>query len=222
MICIPIIAPNTDAAIEKIIRANPMADMLEIRLDLMDSFDLSRILQAAAKPALVTYRSKNEGGKGSTDPDIYTRHALAALRLGVDLVDVELWLPMKWREIIFNARGQSGIVISSHIQGSTPARKTLEKILQDSIATGAQVVKIVTRAKKWSDNLRLLDLIPKARNGNIRIIAFCMGPLGKASRVISHLMGGYVTFASLNAGEESADGQISAAEMKHILEVLAP
>jgi 3-dehydroquinate dehydratase type I len=116
MICIPIIAKNTDAALEKIIRANTLADMLEIRLDLMDTFDLTRILQTADKPVLVTYRSKNEGGKGSADPDTYTQYALAALRLGADLVDVELWLPVKWRERIFNARGQSGIVISSHIQ----------------------------------------------------------------------------------------------------------
>jgi 3-dehydroquinate dehydratase type I len=222
MICIPIIAPKTDLAIEKIMRANTLADMLELRLDLMDSFDGSKILQAAAKPVLVTYRSKIEGGMGSTDPDIYTRQVLAALRLGADLVDVELRLPEKWRELIFNARGQTGIVISSHIQGSTPPQKSLEKIFRDSIATGAQVVKIVTRAENWSDNLRLLNLIPKARDVDIPIIAFCMGPLGKASRVISHLMGGYLTFASLNAGEESADGQIPAAEMKHILEVLAP
>ena len=222
MICIPIIAKNTDAALEKIIRANTLADILEIRLDLMDTFDLHRILHTVDKPVLVTYRSKNEGGKGSTDPDTYTQYALAALRLGADLVDVELWLPVKWRQRIFNARGQSGIVISSHIQGSTPAQEKLEKILEDSIATGADVVKIVIRAEKWSDNFRLLDLIPKAHDRNIRIIAFCMGPLGKASRVLSHLMGGYVTFASLEAGEESADGQIPATEMKRILEILAP
>ena len=222
MICIPIIAKNTDAALEKIIRANTLADMLEIRLDLMDTFDLTRILQTAHKPVLVTYRSKNEGGKGSADPDTYTQYALAALRLGADLVDVELWLPVKWRERIFNARGQSGIVISSHIQGSTPAQEKLEKILENSIATGADVVKIVTRAEKWSDNFRLLDLIPKAHDRNIRIIAFCMGPLGRASRVLSHLMGGYVTFASLETGEESADGQIPTTEMKRILEILAP
>jgi 3-dehydroquinate dehydratase type I len=222
MICIPIIAQNTDTALEKINRASKLADILEIRLDLMDTFDLHRILPTANKPVLVTYRSKNEGGKGSTDPDTYTQYALAALRLGADLVDVELWLPVKWRERIFNARGQSGIVVSSHIQGSTPAKEKLENILEDSIATSADVVKIVTRAEKWSDNFRLLDLIPKAHDRNIRIIAFCMGPLGRASRVLSHLMGGYMTFASLEAGEESADGQIPATEMKRILEILAP
>ena len=222
MICIPIIARNTEAAREKIIRANQLADMLEIRLDLMDSVDLSKILDTADKPVLVTYRSRNEGGKGSTDPNTYTQYALAALQLGADLVDVELWLPVKWRDRILNARGKSGIVISSHIQGFTPAPENLEKILEDAIATGADVVKIVSQAEKWTDNLRLLDLIPKAHDRNIRIIAFCMGPLGRASRVLSHLMGGYLTFASLEAGEESADGQITASEMKHILEILAP
>lgn len=222
MICIPIIADNTDEAQEKILRANPLADMLEIRLDLMDSFDLNKIIQVAGKPVLVTYRSKREGGSGSTDPDTYTRYILAALQEGADLVDVESWLPVKWRKKIFAAKQKSGIVISSHIQLGTPSQQKLEKILRDGVTAGADVVKIVTRAEKWSDNLRVIELISKAHDLQIPIIAFCMGPLGRASRIFSHLMGGYVTFASLETGEESADGQIPVTEMKIILDILTP
>lgn len=222
MICIPIIATNTNQACQKILRASVLADMLEIRLDLMDSFDLNKIIRTAGKPVLVTYRSKREGGSGSTDPDTYTGHITAALQAGADLVDVESWLPVKWREKIFAAKETSGIVISSHIQAGTPSQQELEKILGDGVAAGADVVKIVTRAEEWSDNLRVIKLISKANDLQIPIIAFCMGPLGKPSRIFSHLMGGYVTFASLEAGQESADGQIPVNEMKHILSILAP
>jgi len=171
---------------------------------------------------LVTYRSKREGGSGSTAPDRYTDYILAALQEGADLVDVELWLPAKWRERIFDARQRSRVIISSHHLGFTPPQEQLETLLKEGIAAGADVVKIVTRAEDWQDNLRVLKLIPKARDLEIPIIAFCMGPLGKASRILSHLMGAYLTFASLKAGEESADGQISVAQMKNILETLAP
>jgi 3-dehydroquinate dehydratase type I len=73
-----------------------------------------------------------------------------------------------------------------------------------------------------ADNLKVLDLIPKAQERGIRIIAFCMGRFGKISRIFSHLMGGYLTFASLEGGEESAPGQIPVEEMKRILKVLSP
>lgn len=64
MICVPIIAENTDEALKKIARANKTADMLELRLDLMESFRLKEMIEMASKPVIVTYRSKKEGGKG--------------------------------------------------------------------------------------------------------------------------------------------------------------
>jgi 3-dehydroquinate dehydratase len=36
------------------------------------------------------------------------------------------------------------------------------------------------------------------------------------------LLGGYLTFASLEPGEESAPGQIPAGEMRRILDLLSP
>ena len=221
MICVPIIARNTDEALAKIAMANPMADMLEIRLDLMDTFDLHKIFQAVGKPVLATYRSKREGGKGSTDPKLCTQNILSALHAGADLVDVELWLPRKWRNKIFDAQGRSDTVISIHVRDGTPSDEELEKIFSDCTATGADIVKIVTRAKTWEDNLRVLKLIPKAHEHHVKIIAFCMGSVGKISRVYSHIMGAYLTFASLQAGDESADGQMPIMEMKNKLKIFS-
>jgi 3-dehydroquinate dehydratase type I len=85
---------------------------------------------------------------------------------------------------------------------------------------GAEVVKIVTRARSPADNLRVLELIPKAHQAGRRIVAFCMGPEGRISRIFAHLMGAYLTFASLGTGQESAAGQISIREMRKILEML--
>ncbi|HUT84151.1 MAG TPA: type I 3-dehydroquinate dehydratase [Thermodesulfobacteriota bacterium] len=222
MICIPIIAKNSDEALEKMARANTLADVLEIRLDMMDAFDLHEIIRVACKPVLVTYRSQDQGGKGSADPETHADHILTAIQEGADLVDVELSLPPKWQERIFDARGRSGIVISTHINHGTPSQQDLEKIFRECTATRADIVKIVTRAEAWADNLRVLELIPKAHGMGIKIIAFCMGSMGRISRVFSHLMGGYLTFASLEQGEESADGQMTVMETKKILNILVP
>jgi 3-dehydroquinate dehydratase-1 len=222
MFCIPIIAKDTGEALQKVAVANTLADILEIRLDLMDSFDLRPIIRASQRPILATYRSRKEGGKGSEDPQTRVDHAVAAIQEGADLVDVELSLPPKWREQIFDEKGGSDIVISTHRVNGTPSRLDLEKILNDSAATGADFVKIVTRAETWADNLRVLELIPKAQDRGIDITAFCMGPMGRISRIFSHLMGAHLTFTSLEVGQESASGQISVREMKTILGMLSP
>ena len=219
MICIPITARNTEEALQRIARANALADMLEIRLDLMESFDLHEMIQAASKPALVTYRSKGEGGKGTADDKTQASYLLTALEEGAEFVDVERRLPEKWRKKIFHARGKSSIVASTHVPDSTPPKEALEEIFEELTATGADIIKIVTHAKSMMDNLRVLDLIPKAQERGIKIIAFCMGRFGRISRIFSHLMGGYLTFASLEGGEESAAGQIPVEEMKKILDI---
>jgi len=222
MFCIPIIAKDTDEALGKIERANHIADMVEIRLDTMDTFDLKELIQAVQRPVLVTYRSLQEGGVGTASCESRVRHIVAALEQGADLVDVELNLPLNWRKKIFDVRSDSGIVISTHIQQGTPLQPELEGILRRSLATGADIIKIVTRAQVWEDNFRVLRLISKAREQGREIVAFCMGPAGRVSRIFSHLMGGYLTFASLEKGEESADGQMPAREMKEILELVKP
>jgi 3-dehydroquinate dehydratase len=48
-----------------------------------------------------------------------------------------------------------------------------------------------------------------------------MGPMGRMSRVFSVPMGAYMTFASLEAGQESANGQIPVDKMKEIMELLS-
>jgi 3-dehydroquinate dehydratase type I len=219
MICVPIVAKNTEEALHRIAKANMLADILEIRLDMMDRFDLQKMIQSTSKPVLATYRSIREGGQGTADHETHVSYLLSAIEGGAKLVDVERSLPRKWRERIFRGRGKSNIIISTHILDQTPSREALEEILKKMSATGADIIKIVTHAKSMRDNLRVLDLIPQAHEEGIQIIAFCMGPLGRISRIFSHLMGAYMTFASLERGQESADGQLAVVDMKRILDM---
>jgi len=59
-----------------------------------------------------------------------------------------------------------------------------------------------------------------AHKVGIKIIALCMGPMGRLSRVASPLLGAYLTFASLEQGQESADGQIPVMYMRDMLGLL--
>jgi len=220
MICIPIIAKTTGEAREKIARANPMADMLEFRLDVMESFRVEEMVRVASKPVIVTHRSIKEGGKGVADYETRTRYLLNAIEKGADFVDVEYSMPQEFRRRFLEGRGSFGVIISTHLLDGTPSRKKLEDIFRTLAATGADIVKIVTRARAPEDNLHVLDLIPIAQKVGVKIIAFCMGSMGRISRIVSPLLGGYLTFASLEEGQESADGQIPVIQMKDILKAL--
>lgn len=216
MFCIPIIASNTEEAIHRMGVAGRFADVLEVRLDLMESFDIPAIIKAAEKPVLITYRSLKEGGKGKDSPEKVARHLISAIESGTDLVDVELSMSQEIRDKVLSANRKSKVVISTHINTGTPSSAELEKILMDSIKADGDIIKIITMAKTWEDNLRVLELIELAKKENVEIITFCMGPLGRMSRVFSALMGAYMTFASLESGQESANGQIPIDKMKEI------
>lgn len=220
MICIPIMARNNIEAMTKMAAAAPLADMMEIRLDVMESFDLKDILETAPKPVIVTYRSKKEGGSGLARYETRVRHLLRAVELGADFVDVEFSMPQIYRQEIFQAEGSSRLIISAHLSNKTPPREALEDRLRKMAATGADMVKIITYAREPEDNLRVLGLIPLARKLGVNIIAFCMGPAGRISRIFTLLMGGYLSFASLEEGQESAAGQIPISKMKKMLEML--
>jgi 3-dehydroquinate dehydratase type I len=220
-IAVSIAGKDTAEVLTKMTRTGDLADVFEIRLDLIASFDLQQIIRLAPKPVLVTYRSRKEGGRGRAHYATRARLLEQAVEAGAAFVDVEFSMPLGFRESLLRNRKASKVILSRHIPGGTPSRKALERLLGKMTATGTDVIKIVTRARNPEDNWRVLCLIPKARGLGIDIIAFCMGRDGRISRIVSPLMGGYLTFASLGPGEESADGQIPAGTMRQILEEIA-
>jgi 3-dehydroquinate dehydratase type I len=218
LLCIPIIAQNTGIALKKISEAQVHADVLELRLDLMESFDLNQMISSTEKPVIVTYRSKKEGGQGKQDPSRVAEYLINAAHENAAYIDVELSMPDRLRNKIISNRRNSRVIISTHLVDHTPTKDDLLALLDESVSAGGDIVKIVTMANSIEDNLRMLELVSEAKKRNIDIIAFCMGPLGRMSRVFSLIMGGYLTFASLEVGEESAAGQIPVKEMRKLLE----
>ena len=89
MICIPIAAATTDAAIEKMERAAPLADLIELRIDRIPGVDLERLLAARRTPVIVTNRRREEGGGFTGTEEERVEILEEAVRLGADYVDIE-------------------------------------------------------------------------------------------------------------------------------------
>jgi len=222
MFCVPIIAKDTEEAIKKMNVASPLADIIEVRLDMMESFELKPIIMSSVKPVLATYRSEKQGGRGKDDADLAADYLISAINAGADLIDVELSMDKSQRERIIDAKGKAKIIVSTHVNDRTPSGEGLKRIYNKGITVGGDIIKIVTMASRWEDNFRVLELIPEARDEGVEIIAFCMGPLGRMSRIFSILMGAYMTFGSLEAGHQSADGQMPVAETRRLVEFFMP
>ncbi len=229
MICIPVVAARQSEALRIIERAAGLADILELRMDLLADGKVAELIAAARSAApdlkvLVTNRAVRAAD--FRDEKRRVGVLLEAVDQGADFVDIELATAAAWREEMLAAiaarQNRTALIVSHHDFRQTPSPLTLRSYFKKSVQAGAGVVKIVTTARKPEDNLAVLGLIPYAGERKVRIVAFCMGGLGRISRVMAPLMGALFTFAALEEGAESADGQLTVGEMKEVLNILKP
>ena len=69
--------------------------------------------------------------------------------------------------------------------------------------------------------ISILNLQANAAENNFPLIAFCMGTIGRISRLATTKLGGYMTYAAPDGGDETAPGQIKVSVMRAMLKSLA-
>ncbi len=223
MICVPVMAATRAEALRIIGRSAGLADVLELRMDLLPTQSKVRELIKAVRsagPAQVLVTNRPSGDLSELMEKERLGVLAEAIYLGADYVDVELSTATsgleELRALIGAAGNRTRLIISHHDFAKTPAGRILRGLFHDCVRAGAGIVKIVTRARRPEDNLKVLELIPYALRRNVPIIALCMGEEGRMSRIMAPLVGGLFTFAALERGSESAAGQLTVEEMKRI------
>ncbi|SEM15602.1 3-dehydroquinate dehydratase [Syntrophus gentianae] len=233
-VCIPVVGPGSDEALKQISAASPLADLLELRMDLISGGNLKDLVGEIRRnpfpvKIVVTHRKGEESGlspvaENSEREGERIAVLQEAILLGVDYVDIELSSPVALREtlksLIGEHLGRTQLIVSCHDFSSTPSDAALEDLWRACREAGARVIKIVTFARTMADNLRVLRLIPWSLGKGQEIVAFSMGELGKISRILAPLLGAHFTFASLEKETATAPGQLTAAELFRILEIL--
>ena len=229
MICISVVAKRQSEALQIIQSSAGLADVLELRMDLLSDGNLEELMGAvrsASRSVKILVTNRQAQGSGAPDEKERIGVLLTAVSLGADFVDIELATAPAWREdvraMIASHGSRTALIVSHHDFFRTPSRKTLIGIFNEGVQAGASIVKIVTLARAPQDNLAVLGLIPYARRRKKDIIAFCMGKEGKISRVMAPLLGAFFTFASLKRGAESGAGQLTIGEMRSIYRILRP
>ncbi len=217
MICVPIVGPTMDRARKDLDACQKLADIIELRLDLIEDFDLPLLLKEAGKPCIVTNRCKMDGGQFAGTEEERVEILRRAIELNVDYIDIETSTPVPLLKSVLENKGAVKVILSHHDFTRTP--DDLIPLYDLMRQMPADILKISTYANDINDNLTLFRLLARARKDEKPMIAFCMGEKGEISRILTVQQGGWLTFGSLETGKESAPGQITAGTLKHIYRV---
>ncbi len=194
------------------------ADVIEIRLDLMQGAAVTPFIENITTPLLFTNRAKWEGGGFTGEESARLTLLNEAVTAGATYVDLEILAPQDSWTPLRRAANKSGtqLIASWHNFEKTPPQHELLEKMQMMKQRGADIGKIVTMANDPSDALCVLNLQKHAREMNFPFIAFCMGEAGVMSRVATVALDGYMTYCALDEGEAVAPGQVSLAVMLDI------
>ncbi len=218
-ICVSILPKTVPEALRLIEKAEfAHANFIEVRLDcLKDCLENHRGLADLAAHGKTAKIATNmpRGCQGNfSGTEVERQQTLRdAAKSGFEYVDIELSTP-HLKDLVkeLKAHGAKSIVSFHKFDGSLSTSE-LNGILEREISSSAEVCKIVTTAKQIEDNLTSLNFT-SAASSKAKLVCFCMGELGKVSRLLSPLFGGFFTFAALEQGSETASGQMTIQEMK--------
>lgn len=189
------------------------AGFLELRLDLIRKDPESIFSQLSRHvDTLVTCR-----------PGVYSEQERiqllkTSMDLGATYVDVELESTDSYLNSL-SAHASlcaTKLIVSYHNFELTPEADELESILERCYVRGGECAKIAVQTDSLQDVYRLLNLY--ALPGKKVILG--MGKQGRITRLMGPYLGAEFTFASPDAGEETAAGQLSYRQLKEIYKVI--
>lgn len=207
-ICAVLVTEDSEA----IKAAEPLVELFEVRIDLIGD-DWQQVARQLKRPWIACNRRAAEGGSWRGNEAERIEELVKATELGASIVDIELETE-NLTEAITVIKKKAKCLLSFHNLEKTPSPDKMKAIVNRQLEASADICKVVTTAQSFEDNLTVLQLI--ADFPQAKMVAFAMGPLGLASRILCPLMGGDFTYASTEEGKESAPGQITVKQLRKI------
>lgn len=205
-ICVPVCEHELDALRKTCERAVEWADLIELRLDCLESTleNLTEVLQNISVPVILTFRPSEQGGHRQLSREerlkFWNNVAPRGEQIWWDVeVDLTDDLSPDW----------SRVIVSHHDFSGVP--DNLNDIYNRLAATPAKVIKIAVQAHDVVDCIpvfQLLDLDDK------EAIPIAMGNSGIATRVLGPSRGAFLTYGSLDDENATAPGQLTARNLR--------
>jgi 3-dehydroquinate dehydratase type I len=190
------------------------ASLVELRLDHAEEKDYEGLISIVEKSGIgcvATIRPVWDGGayRGSEKQRLLLFENF--LEAPFKYVDVEHASKIMSSVSRLAGRKGVGVIVSHHDWSGTPGLKALERIFSKMKRSG-EVCKIVTKVNSPVDEATLLFFLSSVRG--MGLVCFGMGEKGFATRILSPLLGGFMTYASFD--EALAPGQATLREMVSI------
>lgn len=192
-------------------RAIDWADVVELRLDCLDTEDLSVPLSELNKPVILTFRPSEQGGYRNLSRETRERFWKNAMKGDAIWWDVEA----DFAEVV--SPDWSRTIISHHDFSGVPP--DLEKIYERLAQTPARIIKIAVQANEITDCIPIFGLIDRARREGREIIAIAMGDAGIATRILGPSRGAFLTYGSSDADSATAPGQVNARKLRSLYNI---
>lgn len=214
-------AETADQLNEQVKRAENLADVIEIRFDCLNDEEVQKAvsnLPEIEKFYLATFRPLEQGGKRD-------------LTLGKRL---KFWESFLWHNkgkkllIDFELNFELSLdfekiatIVSFHDFADTSENlaAAYDLIVQLSSNSKNSIIKIAAKTGDIADTIQVWKLLEKAESDNQRIVPIAMGEAGKWTRILGLANGAFMTYAALDAGRETAPGQISARDLTEVYRV---
>ncbi|MBZ5611783.1 MAG: shikimate dehydrogenase [Acidobacteriia bacterium] len=199
---------------------NAGESFLEFRLDYLPAPEqgitvIRKFLASHPDCALLaTCRRHQNHGKFNGSIEDQIKILSAAVDAGARAVDVEIESAENAQARLDTFRGRAQLILSYHNYDGTPSP---ESILRRMLRVPADAYKVVTTARKPSDNWRVLGLAKS--HPRTPLVVLAMGECGFPTRVLSTAWGGLFTYAAPNASEGTATGQVCSRLMRHLYRV---
>lgn len=187
-------------------RRLPPEALAEIRLDLHPREDPEEMIRALGRRCLVTCRRREDGGAWEGD------EASRLERLALAAKSRPLWLDLEWDlEIppgIAECRSRIHLLRSVHVpEGVFDLDRRIQALPE------GDAFKWVGRAARLADNARLKPALAWARDREVFLTAFLMGPKGLPSRCMQAAWGGCTAYAAPDDAGAAAPGQLPLSRM---------
>ena len=163
---------------------------------------------------LATCRRRQNHGKFNGSIEEQLGLLEASLAAGAQAVDIEVETAEAAAERVNQFHGRASLVISYHNYESTPP---MDSVAGRLMRIPADAYKVVTTARKPSDNLRVLAAARAFPRNNMVVLA--MGELGFPTRVLSPVYGAAYTYAAPSCSEGTAAGQVGAHQLRRLYHV---
>ncbi|MEP7148008.1 MAG: shikimate dehydrogenase [Acidobacteriota bacterium] len=212
-ICVSICGETTNEVLGRIERARQLADVIEIRFDCLHPEEIEPLIEKLAtrtEQFLITFRPAGQGGTREITINERTEfwEKVASRLDDTPLLDIEY--DLEFPQGIDAKR----IIVSRHEFSGRP--DNLDDVFEGLFLRGSGAIKLavnVTDASDAVDVYTLLNVIGRP------VVPIAMGEAGKWTRILGLAHNAWLTYASLDATEGTAPGQIAAEDLHNVFRV---